>query len=168
MAIGRLAFGLVGDWLGAHWKDILDVVSVVATVAAAWLAWLAIRRGNAQAKQSADALVRERRIDFELDQLDQLHTHVMSLAPFSGPTAKNLQLLPDHLPMLRAVMGEKSTPEAEAALQEARRLWGYGPGSLYAERLPLSSGKSLGEAVREEVEDAIQRRLNERDQSDGS
>ncbi len=140
------------------------MVSVVGTVAAAWLAWVAIRRGNAQAKASSDALVRERRIDFELDPGWTRCIHnVMSFAPFTGPTAKHLQLLPDPFPLLRAVMGEKSTPEAEAALREALDRHGYA-GGAYTERLPLSSGKSVGEAVREEVEEAIQRRLSERDQ----
>jgi hypothetical protein len=59
-------------WLGKHWHDGLDVVSAGATAVAAALAWWAIRKGNQQAKASADALVRERRIDFELDHLTDL------------------------------------------------------------------------------------------------
>jgi hypothetical protein len=62
----------VACWWSEHWHDVLDVVAVMATVAAAFLAWWAIRRGNKQAKDAADAHVRERRINFELEQLDRI------------------------------------------------------------------------------------------------
>lgn len=60
------------EWLTEHWQEGLDVVGVVATVVAAVLAWLAILRGNRQARAAAAALVRERRINFELEHLDRM------------------------------------------------------------------------------------------------
>jgi hypothetical protein len=54
------------------WHDGLDIAATLATVGAALLAWLTIRDSRKQARVSADDLVRERRIDFELTVLKEL------------------------------------------------------------------------------------------------
>ena len=142
------------DWLGKYWHDVLDVASTAATVAAAGLAWRAIRWGTRQARTSADALVRERRIDFELNQLDKWGEAVEILGNPGNPETftRGLTLLPaDEFPRLRARVGMSSTPEAVAAFAETQK-----PGQ---ERAVIDV---YHQAMRDEIDQAIKRRLAER------
>jgi hypothetical protein len=53
-------------------REATNVIGVVATVGAAVLAYLSIRQTGIQSEKSARALIRERRIDFELDVLKEM------------------------------------------------------------------------------------------------
>jgi hypothetical protein len=141
------------DWLGKYWRDVLDVASTAATVAAAGLAWWAIRRGNRQARASADALVRERRIDFELGHLDKMGEAVERLGNPGGSETftRALTLLPaDEFPRLRARVGMSSTPKAVAAFVETQKLGQEQAVDVYHQ------------GMRDEINQAIKRRLAER------
>ena len=148
------------DWLTSHWHDVVDVASAVGTVAAAMLAWAAILRGNKQAKESADALVQERRIDFELNQLDKMGDALargFNVAFVPATLKRGMTLLPaDQFPMLRQVFGMSSTPAAQAALTEANRSTGS-PLDVV-----LTTGASYGQGMLDEIDQAITRRLAER------
>src|SRR5450631_1660221 len=138
------------DWLGKYWHDVLDVASTAATVAAAGLAWWAIRWGTRQARASADALVRERRIDFELGHLDKMGEAVERLGNPGGSETftRALTLLPaDEFPRLRARVGMSSTPKAVAAFVETQK---------------LRQERAVIDVYRDEINQAIKRRLAER------
>jgi len=141
------------DWLGKYWHDVLDVASTAATVAAAGLAWCAIRRGNRQAQASADALVRERRIDFELGHLDKMGEAVGLGNPGGSETiTRSLTLLPaDEFPRLRARVGMSSTREADAAFTERQKQG--------QEQAVIDDYQ---QTMRDEINQAIERRLAER------
>lgn len=150
------------EWLTEHWQEGLDVVGVVATVVAAVLAWLAILRGNRQARAAAAALVRERRINFELEHLDR-----MGEALEKGPSVaftvetiqRGLRMLPgDELPRMRARYLSDSTPEA---MKELERVNVLPPGQSVWDA-PVTGFPTYKTALREEIREAIRRRLAER------
>src|SRR5262249_10576009 len=60
------------DWFWDHWRTVLDITTALATVLAAGLAWRAIVQTKNESREAAQALICERRIDFELDLLDRL------------------------------------------------------------------------------------------------
>lgn len=153
------------SWLSAHWHDVLDVASVVATVLAAWLAWLAIRLSGRQSEASAKALVRERRIDFELDHLTVLDDAVEKgpNVGFSDLTVQRcLRLLPQReLPRIRALYGVDAPDDALADLQAIRDA--TAPGDFRSDPYKeLEDGRTYLDAMRNELHDAIRRRLEER------
>lgn len=149
------------DWWGRHWRDVVDVASAVGTVIAAVLALVAIRNGNKQAKASADALVRERRVDFDLDQLDKMGEGLakgLNVAFIPSQVSRGLSLLPaDEFPMLRQWFGMSSTPAALAALTEANQSGGSALDAVLS-----TTGNSFNRGMRDEVDQAIKRRLAER------
>jgi hypothetical protein len=63
---------LPGVTLTGSQRTFVQLVGIAATVAAAWFAYWSIHKSGKQAKRAADALVRERRLDFELDLLKEL------------------------------------------------------------------------------------------------
>jgi hypothetical protein len=151
-------------WLSDNWRNAVDVVGVVATVAAAWLAWWAIRNGNRQAKRSADALVRERRLDFELDRLIELDDAVGAPSNLGAVRVRRcLRLLPtDELPHVRALFNVDSPAGAVAVLVELRAAKAKDDYRPEVE-LPLPDGRTYGDAMHAELRDAIQQRVNARD-----
>ena len=140
----------VGPWF--------TIVSTSATVAAAVLAWLAIRNGNKQAKASADALIRERRIDFELDQLDSI-LQALDLGPNSGmgkDIVRALHLLPpDGLGRLRAVYLREDNEEVAAQRRKA--------GSINHLGVDYEDWPTLSQKMSKEARDQIAQRLAARD-----
>ena len=152
------------DWLTEYWHDVLDVASVLGTVAAAGLAWLAIRNGNKQAKASADALVQERRIDFELDHLTELDEAFLKSeggAP-ALPVQRCLRLLPaGEFRRLREYFSIESTPEGATELRRLYESPSVRTGSqLFAQK--LDDGTTYRDALTKEIHGAIERRLAER------
>jgi hypothetical protein len=135
------------------WELGLNITSTLGTVLAAGLAWWAIKRGNDQAQASADALVRERRLDFEFDQLDRLRAAVEGGQ--WKEAALTLRLLPTRgLARARAIHGLPSTPaiEREISLHSRDGLLGK---SAYGR-------VTYAEAILAEIEKAIADRLEER------
>jgi hypothetical protein len=150
----------VSEWIAANWRDALAVIGVAATVAAAVLAWLAIVRGNKQASEAAAALVRERRLDFELDQLDRMGEALekgYNVAFTLETITRGLRLLPGNdLPRMRARYLANSTPEAMRELQAVNESVKPG-GSIWD--APLEGGLTYKAALREEIQRAIASRL---------
>lgn len=103
------------DWL----LFAVQLLSLIGTGAAALLAFLTIRQAKAQALESQDALVRERRLDFELDVLRDL---VLAVSRGDHLNLRGLAvLLPaDDIPLIRVMVGLQSTPEAELKLAKVK------------------------------------------------
>jgi hypothetical protein len=143
--------------LGWHW---LDVAAAVATTAAAWLAWLAIVRAGRQAKQSQDALIRERRIDYQLGVLTDLADNLCLASGEPHVEARHTtlaSLLPESLvPLCRAAVGLPA-PEAARAIVSERAA----PFSLTG----IGRRDACRELLAEEVTTAILNLLEERDRS---
>lgn len=95
-----------------------QLASVAVGAAAAWLAAVTIRATKTQAKQSQDALLRERRIDFELGVLRDLAEYNLkghSVSWASEMFTVLAAMLPaDLVPLARACVKLGSTPEAQA------------------------------------------------------
>jgi hypothetical protein len=93
-----------------QWLFWFQVASVFATIAAAGLAAFAIWQTKKQAKESQDALVRERRINFELDLLRDLF---LASEHVDLPRLRLATALPiAAIPLTRAALGLPSSPEA--------------------------------------------------------
>jgi hypothetical protein len=153
------------NWFGAHWKDLLEVASTVGTVMAAALAVVAIRNGNKQAKTSADALVRERRLDFELDQLTGMTSALAELAQnFESAVARitianGLRLLPEEeLANVRAYMGAPTTHAAEVLAARLNERAVLMVRNVTKEAVD-ESGHLYGDLLIGELDTAIRRRL---------
>jgi len=111
--------------LARDWVDWLlfsvQLLSVIGTLAAALFAYVAIRHAKAQAADAQAALVRERRLDFELGVLKDLLQTVVRADP-EGALALVTMLPIEDVPLTAAVLGVPSTPEAE---QRRRNLYSY-------------------------------------------
>ena len=96
-----------GDWnwvpgiklTGAEATSV-EVLGIAATVAAAGLAAYAIRQSGKQGREALDAIRRERRLDFELDALKELHLAVRGDSTRTAILMLDL-LPPDELPTCR-------------------------------------------------------------------
>jgi hypothetical protein len=78
---------------------------VVATVSAAWLAYIAIQRMQTQSKESSDALLSQRRVDYTLTVLRELAQCIGEGKV--GSTARAdllLHMCPERLPMTRVAL----------------------------------------------------------------
>lgn len=142
----------MASWLGEHWREVLDVATALATIVAAVLAWRAIVATKGQAKKAADALVRERRLDFELDALDRIgdaYGKGDNVAFVRETIRRGLSVLPkDELPRFRMKYLPESTDAAEmASLMDVNDVARYG---------------SVERAMEVEVLDAIRSRLDAR------
>jgi hypothetical protein len=135
--------------------DIRDWVTAVATAAAAVFAAWTIRQAKKQAQRSAAALVRERRIDWELGLLKEIAE--AAEGDDSWHSQLGLRLLGDkRLPILRAAVGMETTPEAKqfvTELHDAR-------GTARQAQSPLVVTR---EDVRQEIDEEITRLLDERE-----
>lgn len=116
--------------------DWLEVVSTIATVAAAGLAAWTIRQSKKQAKESQDALIAERRIDFELGVLADL-AELVEKRWLSDDGSRRLrirtvaQMLPaETIPLTRAAAGLPTTDEAKAVADERRKVAGFSDAHL--------------------------------------
>lgn len=143
---------------------VLNVLSTLGTVLAAGLAYAAIRSGNKQAKASADALVRERRIDFELDHLERLLEGLDKgplVSSMPETMRRSLNLLPaPGLERLRAVY----LTETNYRTAELRRVQAA-PQQVLTDRLnySLDGEPTYYDLMRADVREAINQRLNARD-----
>lgn len=133
----------------------LELLSIIATAGAAVLAWLAIKQTQNQAKKSADALVRERRIDFELDVLTEL-IDMTSRGHWANELLlmqARLQLLSeDEVARTRAAAGLTASEAASATVQAARR----------DKLLGSNDYDAVRDFVGAELRAAVSRRLEER------
>ena len=146
---------LPGVTLTGPQRTFVQLVGIAATVAAAWFAYWSIRKSGKQAKRAADALVRERRLDFELDLLKEL-AEVLTW-PQGRPEqheqlALRLRMLPSRgLELCRRASGIDGPTERQAVLD--------GRDIHYA---MMPDGRSVQEHLLEEVQQAIRTRLEER------
>jgi hypothetical protein len=141
--------------MGWHW---LDVVGAVATSAAAFLAWLAIRRSGKEAQASRDALVRERRIDFQLGILKEV-AEVSQHWPKEARYTTLASLLPESLiPLTRAVLDLPAPEAARVRIQEV-----VDAANDAEPYLTIGRATAAADLVAEEVTQAILNLLEERD-----
>jgi len=142
-------------------RDVLDIFSTGATAVAAYLAWRAIRNGNKQAKESADRIVLERRLDFELDVLKELF-EVLRMRPNDhGSIRLRLELLkPDGLSVARAAYGLEG---AEGLQDLDELLIAAAPTEDIFRRTFKDSDDTVLRRVSAEVHDRIVVRLAQRD-----
>ena len=119
---------LADFWHGHHWIDLRDWLSTIATAVAAWLAFIAITQSKRQAKENADAIVTERRVDYELGLLKELAEYNSASHTINQPDkfeqmSTRLRLLgPDRLPMTRALF---DLPTTDDGMRERRSAhWG--------------------------------------------
>ena len=150
-------------WLNDNWQAVLDVVATVGTVLAAVLAWLAIRQGNLQAKAAADALVRERRIDFEVERLldiDEAVDKGANTALTTETIRRSLMSLPDdELPHTRLYVGLPTRDADALRTKEAVDAQNAG-GYLTLGRIVVGDdGESYLDLLHEEVQAAIRSRV---------
>ncbi|TDB86284.1 hypothetical protein E1264_18500 [Actinomadura sp. KC216] len=133
--------------------DWVQVASAFFSAVAAGLALIAIVQAGKAATENQEAMIRERRIDFELDVLTQILTEMAYMTdPGSRPKIKLLAaVLPvETVPLTRAVFQLESEPNS---VEEARD-YGYTAGG------PLPD--ALLERIREECTNSVQANLRER------
>jgi hypothetical protein len=142
-------------------RNLVELVGIAATVAAAWFAFWSIRKSGKQAKRAAGDLVRERRLDFELDLLTEL-AELLTGSPFvvtvhAAVELRLSMLPPDEFSLCRDAFGVNG-PEAYQLLEdEVKRE----PGEHILQAL-MSDGRIVGDCARQEVLNAIDKRLSER------
>jgi len=146
-----LTVAVIRDWV--DWLLFaVQLLSLIGTGAAALLAYLTIKQAKVQARESQEALVRERRLDFELDVLKDL---VLAVARVDALNLRGLVvMLPTaDVPLARASVGLQSTPQSA---QKVAQL-GLPPGSH-----PTSYVDSLKDDLLDELLAAIQARIKAR------
>lgn len=136
-----------------RWAELLGIV---ATAGAAFLALVTIIQAKRQAQRSADALIRERRIDFELGVLvDVLELVESSSSSMAGRDARvrafARTLGMDAVPLLRAAT-HLDTTEAGKALSR----------QLLASKAHTTDLDHMREPVIDELVSAIEQRVSER------
>lgn len=110
------------EWLGDlpdGWKVLFDILASVGTLAAAVLAAVTIRQAKKQAKASQDALLLERRVEFQLDLLKELASFNLHSNDFEMRLRAEM-LRPDLFPLTRKHLRLESTPEAADFLRRLR------------------------------------------------
>jgi hypothetical protein len=112
------------DWLGNlpdGVKVLFDILASIGTLAAAVLAAITIRQAKVQAKESQDALLLERQVEFRLGLLKETEDH-NARTLFVGmdkEVRRRATLLPvDLIPVTRAVYGLATTDGGQAQLSE--------------------------------------------------
>jgi hypothetical protein len=136
-----------------------ELLSAAGTVVAIAIAVYAAIAANRAQLQAHEALIRERRIDFELVQLTELARYNALEHNVFGATANfwlAASLLPESLvEVARSSVGLPSTPEANAFVDSRRQA-------------ALEAGQAIRDFLRqdihEEIQRAVARRLAERDQ----
>jgi len=146
---------------GMAWPDVRDWIAASATTFAAVFAAVAIWQGKKSAERSATALIRERRIDFELGILKELAQVLDRGDAYAGgkiaPSRTLINLLDDDIvPMYRHAVDLETTPDARRRVEAASGA--LGTAREFNPRLTASD-----EAIREEVKSAIRNLLTERD-----
>jgi len=130
--------------------DWLTWLSVIATAAAAILAAWTIRQAKRQAEKSAAALVRERRVDFNLNGLMRIAELLggrLSPADRDPLITTQARMLPaDLIPLTRAAVDLSSTEAATAWARDAK------------ER--VAAGNSLVDPVKAELSAEIARAVD--------
>ena len=112
-------------WHSHHWIDLRDWLSTIATAVAAWLAYIAITQSKRQARENAEAIVRERRVDYELGLLKELAEYDSASHTINQPDkfeqmSTRLRLLgPDRLPITRALFNLPTTDDGIRAKDAA-------------------------------------------------
>jgi hypothetical protein len=131
----------------------LDYASTIGTVIAAGFAAYSIGQSRRQAKASQDALLAERRIDFELGLLSDLAEHNEKGSNFSGRDKRMrtlaLMLPTDTVPLTRAAFGlpttenatERAAKERAAAREQQQSLPDYMKDAIAAELLAAVTAK---------------------------
>lgn len=144
----------MAEWWADNWRSVVDVVVAAATVAAAMLALDANRR----AAKSAEALVRERRIDFQLDvlmQIDELLTHSSSTYGRDARLKSLARLIPDDLlPATTVITGHSQNADGVALRDQALKRTENLHGTSVIDRCKKE--------MRDEVAIAVRRLLDER------
>ncbi len=143
--------------------DWLTYATAGATVLAAALAVASIAYSARQARKAERALIRERRLDFELGLLAELSSqhaltglqhlqgHVRALLAGGGEG--------DEMPVLRAYTGIASDAGAHAVLEEVRTV---GRARVEGAVGRFAADDAVSAAVGAEIADAIERRLSAR------
>ena len=133
-----------------------QIASTVAAAAAVWFAVVTNKNANEQAKRSHDALVRERRIDFELDVLKDLAEYNLLDDSVFGARARFVLLastLPaDLVPLSRAAVDLDSTTNAKDHVRAVR-----------VNESSSSPRVLLRNRIQAEIVQAIARRVQERE-----
>ncbi|SRR6266568_2238631 len=130
----------------------IQVISLLGTSAAAILAFLTIREAKRQAKDATDTLVRERRLDFELDILRDL---VLAVERVDAAAVRGLALMlpATDIPLTRAAARLPANDQAEARLKAL---------GLPAAAHPTSGIDGLKIEIADELVEAIATRVEER------
>jgi hypothetical protein len=148
-------------WFWDHWRTLLDIATAVATILAAGLAWRAIVQTKRESIKAANALVRERRIDFELDLLDRLSVAYETgwdADAVSAPARSALDLLPPgEFEWCRGYVRADGPRAVEVARSKPAADLIHVLASLRSD-----GGEPILELMRAEVRDAVARRLDER------
>lgn len=119
---------------------------------------------------SADALVRERRLDFEMAQLTNMTIAIAETAEGHDSDvaqitlANGLRLLPpDELPNVRGYMSAPPTPEAEVLAARVRtRARHLGGGEMRQATGEDGYGPRYGDLLLDELDAAVRARLEAR------
>jgi hypothetical protein len=158
---------LPGVTLTSPQRNLVELVGIAATVAAAWFAYWSIRKSGKRAKHAADALVRERRLDFELDLLKELAELLTGFRPL-GTVQERVELRlsmfkPDEFKMCRDAFGVNGTEAYQALEDSVQKELG-----LDILQAKMSDGRIVQTHARQEVLDAIAKRLAERRPGSGA
>ena len=140
--------------------DWLDVLGILATVAAAGLAAFALIQTRRESRRAGEALIRERRIDFELGLLKEM-TETLMRGQIAA-VLPQLALLPAvEFQAARALVGSAdANPAALAELTAANQA--YNAANAAGQPLAKSVAQVYTERTLAEVRAAVTRRLGER------
>jgi hypothetical protein len=148
-------------------SEVLDILSTGGTLIAAWLAYVTIRQSAKASDENQRALVRERRIDFELgvladitEQLDIIRRsshHTFTKAPETGNTRLGtlVELLGnEELPLVRVLAALPARVIAEEdykRIRDAASARGENPNIAVLDECR----KQVGSAIRARLDERV-------------